>query len=282
VTSLIVAGAALAAGCGSGVDPGTVQQAAKVTREAATARVGWSVTTKGFGLPGRLTVKGDGTTALDAARMDLRFDLAPVLEVAGAQAAGGRARLVVRGRDVYVKPPRVRGFALPGGAAWVALDLERALAASGPEAAGLGEVLTIDPKKQIDVLDAAEGVEEVGPEKVGGDVTTRYRGQLNLSTYAKGLPAERRAKAEQTIESFAAETGGEQAQPFEVWIDAQDRIRRMRQTSRTPAQDGVPQGEVGITMELSDFGAAVDADPPAKDETFDATARITKALAASQ
>jgi hypothetical protein len=291
VPAAVACAAVLGAGCGGGGDddagPDAVREAAGATRAAQTAKVGWRVTTKGFGLPAGVTVKGTGTTALDGAEMDLRFDLAPVLKLAGAPGgadagAGADADVVVRGKDVYVKPPRVRGFALPGGADWVALDLARALDATGEDAAGLADVLTLHPGAQLDVLTAAEDVEEVGRERVAGTDTTRYRGSLDLTEYADGLPEQRRERARKAIEAFGAGGKAEQAQPFEVWIDADDKIRRMTQTSRVPGQPGVPRGEVGITMELREFGAALDADRPAKADTFDATGAVSRALAASQ
>jgi hypothetical protein len=155
----------------------------------------------------------------------------------------------------------------------------RARAAPGPPPPGLGEIVTLDPAAQIDVLRSAKGVEEVGEERVGGAATTHYRGEISLTDFAETLPAERRERAREAIEQFTAETGGDQAQPFEVWIDDRDRIRRMTQRTQVPGQDGVPSGEVGITMELSDFGATVDAKAPAARDTFDATKSLTDALA---
>lgn len=214
--------------------------------------------------------------------MDLRFDLGPVLALAGAGGTGGKADVVVRGKDLFVKPPQVDGFALPQGADWVRLDLARTLAATGVDAKGLADVMTLDPGAQIDVLKAAEGVEDLGSATVDGAETTHYKGRLSLSDYAESLPPERRERAEKAIEAFTAETGGEQAQPFEVWIDREDRIRRMVQTAKVPGQQGVPAGEVGITMELSGFGTEVEAQAPPKADTFDATVTVTDALAASQ
>jgi hypothetical protein len=287
ITLGAIAAALVAAGCGGsgGVDSGTVEQAADVTRDARTARVGWQVTTRGFGLPEDVTVRGTGTTALgDGARMDLRFDVAPVLALVGGDAARAarrpKADVVVRGKDVYVRLPRP--FRLPDGARWMALDLGRALAAAGQDAAGLGDVLTLDPGSQIEALHAAEDLEEVGRERVQGEPTTRYRGRVDLVAYAKRLPAERRERAERAIEAFSAGDGAEQEQPFEVWIDEADRVRRMRQVARVPSQEGVPEGEVGITMELGGFGAEVGAGRPAAREVYDATASVRDALAASQ
>jgi hypothetical protein len=273
--------AVVAGGCGSNdVDPAAVADAAQNTRGAETARVDLRMTTKGFGLPSALTVTGDGTTALAAPRMAVDLDLSPLLALAGATGSG-RTPVVVVGKDVYVDPPTLPGVTLPGGARWVTLDLARAVEAAGLDPEGLGDVLTLDPGAQLDVLRSAKGVEEVGTERVGGAQTTRYRGTVHLREYADALPPERRARARRAVERLLEQTpGGDDAAPFEVWIDEQERIRRMKQRSKVPGQDGVPGGQVDITVELSDFGAPLRARRPAERDTYDATDAMTQAITA--
>ena len=243
--------AVVVAGCGGGAapepdEPAAVAEAAEATRLARTARVGWKVTTQGFGLPREVTLTGRGTTSLTSPRMSLRLDLGPALR------RDGSADLVVRGEDLFVRP-RVRGFELPRGADWVALDVRRALRrASGRDAEAIGDALALDPSTRIDALGRASTVQEVGPARVGGEPTTHYRAR-------------------------DAATGG-----FEVWIDERDRVRRLRQTAAVPSQGDVPRGEVGMTMELSGFGAELAAPTPSAAATYDATAALAGVLAASQ
>ena len=245
----LFAAAAVAAGCGGGAapagDPASVAEAAEATRLARTARVAWKVTTQGFGLRRQVTVRGTGAASLTAPVMRLRLDLAPALR------RRGKADVVVRGEDVYVRP-RVRGFALPGGADWAALDVRRALRTTGARADAVGGALALDPVAKIDALRRTPGMEQVGAARVGGAATRHYRGR------------DRDAGA------------------LEVWVDERDRVRRLRQTAALPSQPGLPRGEVGLTMELSDFGAEVAAPPPAARDTYDATGTVADVLAASQ
>ena len=237
------------AGCGGGPpadDPASVSEAAEATRLARTAKVGWRVTTSGFGLGKPVTVRGSGTTSLTAPEMGVKFDLAPALRGAGA-----RADVVLRGSDVYVRMPRLD---LPDGADWVSLDVRRALRAGGHAEATIAEVLALDPRARIDQLAGASRVQEVGSTTIDGAVTTHYR----------------------------ARARGRESAPFEVWIDERDRVRRIRQRSLVEAQPGVPRGELGVTMDLSDFGADVAARAPARRDTYDATSRIGSVLAASR
>jgi hypothetical protein len=274
-----LAGAVLS-GCGAGdADPASVASAAERTRDAQTARVDLKVTAKGFGLPTDLAIAGDGTTSLDSARMALDLDLAPVLRLAGAQ-GDGTTKLLVRGADLFVDPPQVQGLELPGGASWVKVDLAELVESAGADARALGEIMTIDPAKQLEALRTAKGVEEVGTERIEGAETTHLRGEVRFSDFAKTLPPERRERALEAMRRLSKnQPGADAPAPFDVWIDEQDRIRRMTQSGKVPAQPGVPAGEFAITMQLGDFGAPLAADAPAGDEVFDATDAIAKATA---
>jgi hypothetical protein len=242
------------------------------------------MTAKGFGLPGDLAVTGRGTTSLDSARMDLDLDLGPLLGSLGAS-GDGATKLLVRGGDLYVDPPQLEGVRLPGGASWVQVDLARVVEAAGADADALAEIMTVDPATQLDVLRSAEGVEEIGSEKVDGVETTRLRGEVSLEDYAKTLPADRRRRALAAIEQLDRSSAGADAAaptPFDVWIDEQDRIRRMRQSGKVPGQPGVPAGEFAITLDLRDFGTAVDRPVPKGGEVFDATRVISDAAATAR
>jgi hypothetical protein len=282
LTAALLAAGALS-GCGAGdADPASVASAAEVTRKAQSARVDLRVSATGFGLPGGVTITGDGTTSLDSAEMDLDVDLAPALRLAGVD-GDGPAKLVVRDGDVYVDPPRVDGVRLPGGASWLKVDLAKVVRAAGADPQALGEIATVDPATQLDVLRSAKGVEELGSERVAGVETTHLRGEVRLSDYAATLPAERRARALEAIEQLSSSPAGTDADaptPFDVWVDADDRIRRMTQTGKVPGQPGVPAGTFDITLELSDFGARLAGDAPARGDVYDASDLITRAAAA--
>jgi hypothetical protein len=276
-----LAGGAVA-GCGaSDADPAAVANAAERTRDAQTARVDLRMTAKGFGLPTALDVTGDGTTSLDSARMALELELGPVLALAGAQ-GDGTTKLLVRGGDLFVDPPQVEGLELPDGATWVKVDLARLVEAAGADAEALGEIMTVDPAKQLEALRSAKGVEEVGTEEIDGAETTHLRGEVRFSDFAKTLPPDRREKALEAMRRLAkGQPGADAPAPVDVWIDDQDRIRRMTQKGKVPGQPGVPAGEFAITMQFTDFGAPLDVEAPAKDDVFDATSALTDAVAAS-
>ena len=165
-----------ASGCGTDdVDPAAIAQAAERTRSADSAEMRLKVVTKGFGLPLPMTVAGEGVTSLTKPELELTMDLGPLVALAGA-GDDGKVRVRVRGKDVAVDPPKLDGFALPDGAEWLTLDLQKAIEAMGIDAAGLGEIMTIDPGAQLDVLRTADDVQELGTETIDGAETTHYRG----------------------------------------------------------------------------------------------------------
>jgi hypothetical protein len=264
-----------AAGCGADdVDPRTaVAEAAQATQRAESARLTIRTTVSGIGSPIPLTVTGRGVTATREAKLDVTFDFGPLLALAGA-GGDGRTRLLVPGGDVFVDPPALPGLSVPGGRRWVGVDLREVTEAAGLDAGALEAFARIDPASQLAALKAAGSIERVGEADVAGTPTTHYRGRVRLSDYVRGLPADRRADAQEAIRDLERLTGEADApMPVELWVDDESLVRRMTSRSEVPAQDGRRGGSVELTMELSDFGTRVVADPPPAREVYDATER---------
>jgi hypothetical protein len=278
VLAALLLPAGLLAGCGSDDLPSvSAAEAAQSTREAHTARATLRMELKGMGLPRPTTMSAKGVTATDAPRLDMTFDLEPLL------GQGGKARVMVDGGRVFVEPPQVPGLDLPGDARWVALELGAVADALGVDGAGLGEIFRMSPAQQLAALEAAGSVKRVGEEKVRGVRTTHLRGTVTLRGYARGLPPARRAQLNRAIRQIAKVTGEEPAsldQPTatDMWVDKDAHVRRLTQTSRIPAQQGVPSGSVRMTMEFTDFGTPLKLDLPAGGEVFDATELATREL----
>ena len=274
----------LAAGCGADdLSPEDVASAAEATRDEKSARVAMQLTASGFGSPVPLAVQGKGVTALQGAQMDLTLELGPLLALAGVE-GDGATRLVVRGKDVYVKPPAVRQLELPGGADWVGLDLAKVGTALGIDAKAMASVVNADPGAQLEALTSAKGVKKVGEEKIGGEDTTHFRGEVRIGDLIAGLPADQREAARQALEQLDRAGGGTSAdvpQRMDVWVDGEKRIRRMRQEIRTPAQGGLAAGRIGMRIDFSDFGTPLRIAAPPAGETFDATSRLSELFAAA-
>jgi hypothetical protein len=273
-----------AAGCGADdVSPQTaVARAATATQAADTARVAVELAVQAGGLPVPITVRGAGVTSTRGTpRLDVTFDLTPLLRLAGGRGDGRTRLLAPGGATVYLDPPAVEGLRLPGDRRWVSLDLARAARAAGLEPAGLAALLRVDPATQLEGLRAAGAIERVGEEEVGGAPTTHFRGEVRLRDLVRALPADRRRAAERAIAALARVTGEaalDEPVPTELWVDDEGLVRRMRQSTELPGQDGRRGGKVEVSYVLSDFGTPLRARAPARGEVFDATGLATRAI----
>lgn len=285
VAAGVGAGSVAVAGCGAGDAVGLdAAKAAEATAQKKTARITVKVSIEGAGLPLPVTLDAKGVTALGARRGKLTFDLGPLLGLAGAPpGTPGALEMRFDGARLYAKLPKLDLLQIPGDKPWVALDLARLAAALGLPAKGLGALFTLDPAAQLRALEAAKGLEQVGEEDVAGAKTTHYRGTFKLSDFIATLPAGERKEAEDAIaaiEKFSPQSGSSFSDPVpaDLWVDEDGVTRRLVSTAKLPAQGGQPGGTVKQTYELSDFGVALDAAPPAAGDTYDATSAATRLL----
>jgi hypothetical protein len=138
------------------------------------------------------------------------------------------------------------------GKKWVKVDFTHAVKVMGssslPPAAG--------PEEGLKILERVEGAHKVGTEDLDGVPTTRYTGSVP--------PAE---------EVFGVKTNASPTQA-DVWIDAQDRVRRMRITGTSAP--GETEGTVRshMTIDYVSFGRVPKIELPAADEVFDMTSEL--------
>ncbi len=281
--------AVVAAGCGAadtaekvaGVD---TAQAAQTTAAKGTAKLSMTMKVSGAGLPKPATVTAQGATALTEPKLDLTMDFGEILGVAGMPSvAGGDIRFKIDAGDLYVKPPVIPGFTIPGGKAWVHVDLGTIAKGLGLDPAGLAAASNADPAAQLRTLTAAAGMKKVGTETIDGAETTHFKGTITPQASLKALPADQRQAAEKSLERLEKLPGGKdslkQAMPVELWIGGDNVVRRMRMEQRVPAeQAGREAGAMTMDYRLSDFGAKVDTSPPPAGDTWEATDTLSKLL----
>jgi hypothetical protein len=139
---------------------------------------------------------------------------------------------------------------IPEGKKWMKIDFSAAVDGPSPSAAASG------PQEGLKVLEKVQGAEKVGEEKLDGVPTTHYVGTL---------PA--------TEEIFGAKIDSS-APHVEVWIDQQDRVRRMQVNVRTSVNEDVGQVTTDMTIDFVEFGRVPNIEPPPQDEVFDATSEF--------
>lgn len=180
-----------------------------------------------------------------------------------AEAGFDQMRMVTEGTTLYLEMPNAEALGLP--TAWMKMDLEEM---GGMQ--GMGELQQVgsDPTKSMEMLQGVtEDVTEVGTEEVRGDSTTHYRATIDLKKALEQAPEDARPFVQQQMDVLGTKT-----LPIEVWIDDAGRLRRQRvdvdMSKMAESTPGAPTS-VSTTVEMYDFGAAVDAEPPPADEVTD-------------
>ena len=119
-------------------------------------------------------------------------------------------------------------------------------------------------------LKAAGGdIEKVGEEDVRGVATTHYKATIDFERYPELVPADERAAARASMRQLIKLTGARTA-PVEVWVDDDDLVRRLEQTTKLTIPGAGPMSMVQ-QLELYDFGTKVDIDVPDPAEVADMT-----------
>jgi hypothetical protein len=146
---------------------------------------------------------------------------------------------------------------LPEGKKWMELDLSSAAGNGDPSASAAN-----GPKEGLKILETVEGAEEVGKEEIDGVPTTHYTGMLPIAKEVFGVKLHASARQ------------------VDVWIDAQDRVRRMRLiVSGTAGQSGT-SSTTDMTTDYVEFGREPKIEVPPADEVFNATSEIESAVQA--
>lgn len=173
---------------------------------------------------------------------------------------------VLAGDVLYQRFP---GLDLPEGKAWLRLSAAELEKFAGGDLGALNAGGQDDPTSTLSQLRGAGNVRKVGTDTVRGTATTRYRATVDLADAA--------AKADNAAEAKALRTLAKELKlktlPFDVWLDDQERVWRLKQTidfSRAELSgDEADLQSMTMTMELFDFGSPVDIAVPAEAEVVD-------------
>jgi hypothetical protein len=156
----------------------------------------------------------------------------------------------------YVKLPGGTHGLLPRGKSWVALGSE---AAGGLGNALLGPFGGTDPGDLLASLTAvSSNVSKLGVTSVRGVRVTHLRLDVDPAKAASRVSRGQRAD----FGAFAASLGAATI-PVDVWVDQQNRVRRVRWSPRLPGGMGATAGaRFTQTADFYDFGVAVRVSAP--------------------
>lgn len=243
---LVLLALTLLSGCG-GADASLFATAVRNTQNAGGAEVAFQWN---YDVPGRDTpVVMTGTGFEDASKGKARITAQVPAEIPG----GGEIEAIMDGTVMYMRSPLLRSEL--GGKEWFKLDLARTSESLGLDMGSVGQVGQ-STKQQLDALaQVSDGVTDHGREQVRGVDATHYSAIVDLHKLS-GDGADK-----------LIELSGDDAIDVDVWIDDDQRIRRMEWVQTLPA-GGL---EMTMIMEYVRFGVPVDIDVPDEDDVFDAT-----------
>jgi hypothetical protein len=179
-----------------------------------------------------------------------------------------KVELVQDGTQVYMRSSQFDK--LPEGREWMGIDI-----ALGDEL-DTSPPASVDAKGELGVLEEVTGnVQRVGKEDVRGVPTTRYRTSISVSESAERL---REEGGEDT--ALLVEKEGTPMQ-VEVWIDAEELVRRMRLVQSQPGEEGDGPTTTDMRMDFLDFGLEPEIEVPDSDEVFDTTSMVEEDLGTS-
>jgi hypothetical protein len=264
----------VAVGCGTeDISPDTVARAADKTVQAGGARVALDATITepgGKALP--LTGKGVMDPKGERGRIDM--DFSSIAAASGERLSKKQATIssLFDRYDIYLGGPALERE-LPGDKKWIKIDLREVSRELGTEQ--FTQLNQNDPRKTLDYLRGTGDVEKLGTATVRGASTTHYRATVDLREYANKLPPDQRADAKAELDRANERFGGTNKVTFEVWLDEEGRVRRMKDRCSFPG-DGQGKIQVDETVEFFDFGVPVTVEVPPRSEVQDVTEEAAK------
>ena len=156
---------------------------------------------------------------------------------------------IADGTESYTTSDDLDSF--PEGKKWLKLDL------SSVKTKGLDSSASTEsnPQEGLKVLEGVEDAKKIGEQEIDGVPTTHYAGAFPVAEEVFGIKVHSSARH------------------VDVWIDAQDRVRRTQFALTATANDEGPI-TTEMTIDYLDFGRVPKIEVPAADEVFDVTGEI--------
>lgn len=287
LAAIVAALGLVASGCGGSA--GTIPELVSLTQvantSAATDTAKFALTFE-MSLPGAdeaLSFSAEGGFDTPAKRSQMTIDLSSLAELmqqVGSSLGGTvtgdlgdssdwKLQAVMDGDVVYLQFPLI-AKELPDGKTWVKGNAQEF---SKTDTSGLdqfGSLSGMDPRDVFGFLKAVSGsIEAVGSEEVRGASTSHYRATLDPAKLTELVPADQRETLGGVDE--AARQAGLTELPLDVWIDADNRIRKLaiELDAKMPGSDESMQAS--FVVELYDYGTPLELDLPPADQVADAS-----------
>jgi hypothetical protein len=253
----------LLGGCGGAADPSLFATAVRNTEAAGGAEIVFSMRMEAPGMSEPLEMSGNGVE--DASRRRGHFTFESPMT--------GSMEVVSDDMTVYMRSDLFA--AALGGKDWMKLDLRRAMSSFGLDLGSSGQ-FGQSAAEQLRMLRAVSGdVSEEGHDQVAGTDTTHYSATVDLRRYPDVMPEEQRDAARKGVERLIEMTGQSEI-PMDVWIDGDQRVRRM--TWNQSIRQGSTEMKMEVSAEYVRFGVPVDVQVPDEADVFDATDLVQRQM----
>jgi hypothetical protein len=260
----VPAAALLLAGCGTGV--GAEESAADFAGDAVARGVAETegVTSLRYRVTGRFPERGriadEGIVRTRPPTAGLR-----TANLSGAQRGESELRLVDGVLYGSATGDMVEEI---GGRHWISYGPDAEFTTHGGlrmDVGPLRDQVGRNPAREAAFLAAADDVKRIGDETVDGADTTHYTGtatvdELRASIEETADQAGRQGR-ERSLDGY--EKLGVDKLTLDVWVDGDDRIKRLRTQGRGR------QGELDLTVTFLDYGKPVTVRAPRPDDTAD-------------
>lgn len=241
-----------------------VAEAATSSREAGSSRVVLELTMTGIA-PEPLTITGEGIQDPEQQLAGFTMDLSQVAGLTGGGVDLGEIEMVLDRSTLYMRLPFLEAADLKP---WIEVDLEAIAEQEGLDLPSLQQLGQADPALTFAYLRAAsDDTQEVGQEDVRGVETTHYRVTVELARVADLVPEEQREETRAAVQALIEATGLETV-PVDAWIDGDGLIRRMDLGYEDVEVGPGKKGDMSMSMELYDYGVAVDVELPPSDQVM--------------
>lgn len=284
---LIVALALLGSGCGT-----SSVAVPELTSFTTAAQASVAADTARFALELKMTMpltdkalelRADGGFDTPARRAELSVDLSALAETLKSlgSAFGGQMKgdlgdpedwklEVIRDGDVaYVSFP-LMAEQLPAGKKWVKGDAKELSGASAGRLGQFGSVAGTDPRDVFGMLKAVSGsIVALGTDEIRGVETSHYKATIDVAKLEQLVPEAQRQSLGSLDE--AAKASGLSAIPIEVWIDDDQRVRKLSLDVEAKHPGTSQTVKASLVVELYDYGKLLDIKLPPADEVVDAS-----------
>lgn len=290
--------ALLAAGCGGGQGNGVqgggnaalpvltdLRPVADATGKADSANFEMEFTMEMPGLAAPFSFSANGAFDTPARQAQMTMDLGSFAEFLSgfAGAFGGNApdeltdpskwqlELRLDGTVAFMRVPFLASE-LPSGKEWVRVDLTKAAQLQGMDLADIQSFAKgSDPRETLDYLRSVSGkLTQIGTEEVRGVPTMHYFAAVD---WKKALARAARESGQQGfLAQFQSMPSAVASIPVDVWVDADNLVRRMTMSFSFSSPGQPEQAKASIEMELFDYGQPVTVETPRAADVVDASA----------